>query len=103
MVSESVNQILAAEKQAEEKIRATHKQAEAIIADANLKAESILKDGRTETEARIRIIGEEKLSCLRDIAAKGEALCRERELSIKQRASDKIQAAVKTVMAGIIN
>lgn len=103
MMSGSINQILEAEKHAEEKLIAAGKEAEHIIENAKAKAKDLLASATVEAESEQKMIKQKNQLLVEQIVSKSEDRCREKIDSVRNKAEVKAAQMVELVIAELKN
>lgn len=103
MVSEILNDVMAAEKQAAEKVDSANQKAARIIADADLKAKEIIdkakEDGKKEAESLIR----KNSVIIKEILYDSDKKADIASSDIREKAFAKKEAAIDMVIKKIIS
>ena len=103
MVSDTVNTILSAEKQAEEKLKFTRKEAEQIVAEAKDEAELMKEKAKVDAEKSAVTLKLEYKGILKEIVDKNEKLFQDSIYEINSESKKKIPIAVDLVIAKLIS
>ena len=103
MMSESINQILEAEKQAEEKLIAAGKEAEHIIDNAKVKAKELLASAIAEGEEQQKALKQNNRLLVEQIISKSDDSCQQKIDSVRNKAENNAAQMVELVIAELKN
>lgn len=102
MVSNTVNKIILAEKQAEDNFESARKKAEQIVYEANTEGENLIEEARIIAEKEADAIIQKNRQQIESILNSNKKADMERTVEIQKTAQEKIGQAIEIVIAKLI-